>query len=271
MTRAEKVARFRALHRPGEPLLMPNPWDLGSARVLAALGAQALATTSSGHAFTLGRPDMGHVSRDEALEHAAAICAAVALPVNGDLENLYARDPDRAAETVGLAARAGLAGCSIEDTDLPGSEAYPFDLALERVRAAVAAAREADIVLTARADGFMNGAYDAAEAVRRCRAFAEAGAEVIYAPLVPVETLGALCAIGTPVNALAAGRFAEIPVAEYARIGVARISVGGALARATHKVIVEAGRAMFERGDLSPLTQATGAATIDPLLERGAG
>lgn len=270
MTREDKVARFRALHRPGEPLLMPNPWDLGSARVLAALGAQALATTSSGHAFTLGRPDMGHVSRDEALEHAAAICEAVSMPVNGDLENCYARDPDRAAETVGLAAKAGLAGCSIEDTDLPGNDAYPFDLAVERVRAAIAAAREANIVLTARADGFLNKAYDAAEAVRRCRAFAEAGAEVIYAPLVPVETLGEICRIRACVNALAAGRFAEISVAEYGRIGVARISIGGALARATHKLIIDAGRAMLERGDLTPLTQTAGAAVIDPLLQKGA-
>lgn len=264
-------ARFRELHRPGSPFILANAWDAGSARMLAALGAEAIGTTSAGHAFTLGRPDMGRVGRDEALEHAAAICEAVAVPVNGDLENCYAHDPDRAAETVGLAARAGLAGCSIEDTDLPGSDAYPFDLAVERVRAAIAAAKQANIVLTARADGFLNKAYDAAEAVRRCRAFAEAGAEVIYAPLVPVETLEEICRIGPPVNALAAGKFAEISVAEYGRMGVARISIGGALARATHKLIVDAGRAMLERGDLTPLTQTAGAAVIDPLLEKGAG
>ncbi|HET7408563.1 MAG TPA: isocitrate lyase/phosphoenolpyruvate mutase family protein, partial [Paracoccaceae bacterium] len=220
-TRDDKVARFRALHRPGRPLLMPNPWDLGSARMLAALGAQALATTSSGHAFTLGRPDMGHVGRDEALAHAAAVAVAVAVPVNGDTENCYARDPDLAAETVGLAAGAGLAGCSIEDTDLPGSDAYPFDLALARVQTAVAAAREANIVLTARADGVLTRAYDAAEAVRRSAAFAEAGADVIYAPLVELETLAELCRIGVPVNALATGRFARHTVDEYARLGVA--------------------------------------------------
>src|SRR5690606_15299955 len=145
------------------------------------------------------------------------------------------------AETVGLAARAGLAGCSIEDTDLPGTDAYPFNLALERVSAAAAAAREANTVLTARADGVLNGAYDAAEAVRRCAAFAEAGADVIYAPFVEMETLAELCRIGAPVNALATGRFARHPVAEYARIGVARISIGGALARVTHRAILEAG------------------------------
>ncbi len=270
MTREEKVEAFRALHRPGEPLMMPNPWDLGSARVLAALGAKALATTSSGHAFTLGRPDMGHVGRDEALDHAAAIAAAVAVPVNGDLENCYAREPAGVAETVRLAAEAGLAGCSVEDTDLPGSGAYPFDLAVERVSAAVAAAREAGIVLTARADGYMNKAYDADEALRRCRAFAEAGAEVIYAPLAPMEAQAELCRIGPPVNLLAAGAFAERTVADYAVIGVARISIGGALARVTHKVIIEAGRAMLERGDLSPLTNMAGASVVDPLLQKGA-
>jgi 2-methylisocitrate lyase-like PEP mutase family enzyme len=269
MTREEKVARFRALHRPGEPLVMPNPWDLGSARLLAALGAEALATTSSGHAFTLGRPDMGHVARDEALAHAAAVAAAVSVPVNGDLENCYAREPYRAAETVRMAAQAGLAGCSIEDTDLPGTGAYPFDLAVERVAAAVAVAREADIVLTARADGVLNGAYDAAEAVRRCDAFVRAGAEVIYAPLVELDTLAELCRIGAPVNALATGRFARHGVAEYARIGVARISIGGALARVTHREILEAGRAMLERGDLSPLAEGARGSEVDALLEKG--
>jgi 2-methylisocitrate lyase-like PEP mutase family enzyme len=271
MTREDKVEAFQALHRPGEPLLMPNPWDLGSARMMAALGAKALATTSAGHAFTLGRPDMGHVSRAEALEHAAAIAAAVRVPVNGDLENGYGRDPEAVAETVRLAAEAGLAGCGIEDTDLPGSGAYPFDLALARIAAAVEAAHDAGIVLTARADGCLTRSYDADEAVRRCRAFAEAGADVIYSPLAPMEAQLELCRIGTPVNLLAAGRFAERTVADYARLGVARISIGGALARATHKVILEAGRAMLERGDLSPLTNTVGASVIDPLLAAGAG
>jgi 2-methylisocitrate lyase-like PEP mutase family enzyme len=269
MTREEKVEAFRALHRPGDPLLMPNPWDLGSARMLVALGAKAVATTSAGHAFTLGRPDMGHVSRAEALEHAAELAAAVRVPVNGDLENGYGCAPEAVAETVRLAAEAGLAGCGIEDTDLPGTDPYPFDLALARIEAAVEAARDAGIVLTARADGFLTRSYDADEAVRRCRAFAEAGADVIYAPLAPIAAQEALCAIGTPVNLLAAGKFAERSVADYARMGVARISIGGALARVTHKVILEAGRAMLERGDLSPLTDMVGASVVDPLLAAG--
>ena len=187
MNRAEKTAAFRALHVPGDPFVLPNPWDLGSAKMLASLGAKALATTSSGHAFTLGRPDMGHVSRDEALEHAAAISGAVDIPVSGDFENGYGAQPETVAETVRLAAEAGLAGVSIEDTDLPGTGAYAYDHALARIEAAVEAAKAADIVLCARADGWMNRAYDAAEAVRRCRAFADAGAEVIYAPLVKDE------------------------------------------------------------------------------------
>ena len=270
MTREEKVEAFRALHRPGEPLVMPNPWDLGSALMLAALGARALATTSAGHAFTLGRPDMGHVSRAEALEHAAAIAAAVDVPVNGDLENGYGREPEAVAETVRLAAEAGLAGCGIEDTDLPGTGAYAFDLALARIEAGVGAARDAGIVLTARADGCLTRSYDADEAVRRAQAFAEAGADVIYAPLAPMEAQEALCRIGTPVNLLAAGKFAERSVADYARMGVARISIGGALARVTHKAILEAGRAMLERGDLSPLTNTVGAGVVDPLLAQGA-
>lgn len=251
--------------------MMPNPWDIGSARLLTGLGAKALATTSSGHAFTLGKADGGEVSREEALAHAADLCAAVAVPINGDTENCYARNPDAAAETIGLAAKAGLAGCSIEDTDLPGSGAYPFDLAVARVKMAAAAAREANIVLTARADGVLTGSYDATEAMRRLSAFAEAGAEVLYAPLVELETLAEICRIGLPVNALATGRFARIPVAEYARLGVARISIGGALSRVTQRIVMEAGEAMFGDGDLSMLGNAAAGARVDELLKKGAG
>ncbi|MGR3715294.1 MAG: isocitrate lyase/PEP mutase family protein, partial [Thermohalobaculum sp.] len=136
-----KAERFRALHRPGAPFIIPNPWDAGSARMLAALGAQALATTSAGFAFTLGRPDMGQVSRDEMLAHCQAIVAATPLPVSADLENGFGEAPEMVADTVRMGAEAGLVGCTIEDTALPSSEAYDFDLALERVKAAVSAAR----------------------------------------------------------------------------------------------------------------------------------
>lgn len=267
MTREEKVATFRALHVPGDPFVIPNPWDLGSARVLAGLGAKALATTSSGHAFTLGRPDMGNVSRDEALEHAAAIVSATDLPVNGDFENGYGADPETVAETVRMAAEAGLAGVSIEDTDLPGKGAYAFDHALARIEAAIEAARATDIVLCARADGWLTRAYDEAEAVRRCRAFAEAGAEVIYAPLVGEATLRELCAIGAPVNMLGVGPMSKLSVAQLGEIGAARISVGGALARLTQTTLLNAARAMLDGGDLSALGQAAPASEIEAFLK----
>jgi 2-methylisocitrate lyase-like PEP mutase family enzyme len=268
-----KAERFRALHRAGTPFIIPNPWDAGSARMLAALGAQALATTSSGFAFTLGRPDMGHVSRAEMLAHCQAIVAATPLPVSADLENGFGEAPEVVAETVRMAAETGLVGCTIEDTALPSSAAYDFDLALERVRAAVAAARGLGFpfMLTARADGFMNGAYEAGEAVRRLHAYAEAGADVLYAPLLPMDDLAALCAsVDTPVNALAAGKFVHIPLAGFAAAGVARVSIGGSLARLTHAAIRDTARAMLGGGDFSALSGGIGAAVVDPLLIAGA-
>ncbi|MEL6997489.1 MAG: isocitrate lyase/phosphoenolpyruvate mutase family protein [Pseudomonadota bacterium] len=266
MTRSQKVAAFRALHVPGHPFVMPNPWDLGSAKVLAGLGAKALATTSSGHAFTLGRKDMGHVSRDEALEHAASICGAVDIPVSGDFENGYGPAPETVAETIGMAAEAGLAGVSIEDTDLPGTGAYAFDQAVARIEAAVEAAHNADIVLCARADGWLTRSYDATEAVRRCQAFAEAGAAVIYAPLVKDEVLRELCSIGPAVNALAAGKTTELSVAELGEIGVARISIGGTLARLAQMSLLDTARAILNDGDLTPLGRAASGSEIDTLL-----
>lgn len=266
MRRDDRTELFRALHVPGRPLVMPNPWDIGSARVMARLGARALATTSSGHAFTLGLPDGGRVARDMALQHAADICGAVDLPVNGDMEDGYGEDPETVAETVRLAAEAGLAGVSIEDTMLPGSGSCPFDLALARVEAAVAAAGAAGIVLTARADGWLCGSYDQAEALRRCRAFAGAGADVIYAPLVDEATTRALAATGTPVNLLAAGAMRDLTVDGMAALGVARISVGGGLARLAQRALVDGTRAILEGGDFTALKGAADAAEIDAML-----
>ena len=273
-----KAEIFRALHRPGAPFIIPNPWDAGSAQMLAALGAQALATTSSGFAFTLGRPDMGNVSRDEMLAHCETLVAATPLPVSADLENGFGEAPEMVAETVRMAAETGLVGCTIEDTALPSKGSYGFDRALERVKAAVAAARDLDFpfMLTARADGYMNGAYDEGEAVRRLLAYSHAGADVLYAPLLPMDNLTALCAsVDTPVNALAAGKFTQVSLAEFADAGVARISIGGSLARLTHAAIRDAARAMLGDGDLpggdfSPLSGGIGAAIVDPLLIAGA-
>ena len=264
---------FRALHVPGAPFVLANAWDAGSARMLAALGAKAIATSSSAHAFTLGKPDMA-VTRDEALAHAADLVAATPLPVQGDFENGWADDPDGVAETVRLAGEAGLAGLCIEDVTPPDGAAYPFDLAVERVRAAASAARACrrDIVLCARADGVMTGAYGMDEGIRRMRAFEAAGADVLYLPLPPdMAALEALCrAVSGPVNALAAGPFTAVPLSEFAAAGVARVSLGSALARATHRVIADAGRAMFGQGDFTPLARSIGGEEVDAMLEKGA-
>ncbi len=260
---------FRALHIPGDPLMMPNPWDIGSAKVLAGLGAKALATTSAGHAFTIGKPDMGKVTADEAFAHAEDIVAATDLPVNADFENGYGADPDIAAATVRRAAGIGLAGCSIEDTDMDseGPGAYAFDLTIARARACIAVARETGIVLTLRADGYMNRAYDEEEAIRRCEAFAELGADVIYAPLVKPETVKRLAALGPPVNVIGVHKMAAHSVAEIGAMGAARISIGSGLARITHQAILDAGRAMMD-GDLTPLQGAASGDEIDGMLVR---
>ncbi len=275
MTRHDPGPAFRALHRPGSPFILANAWDAGSARLLAALGAEALATSSAAHAFTLGRPDMGHVSRDEALAHAADLVAATPLPVSGDFENGFGEAPETCAETVRLAAEAGLAGISIEDTALPAETPYDFAFAVDRIRAAAAAARSLarDFVLVARADGVMNGHYDMAEGLRRIRAFDEAGADCLYIPMPPsVDALRDVCAATKkPVNSLAAGPFTKLSRADFAALGVARISLGSALARITHKAIVDAATAMFGSGDFTPLGKGIAGSKIDELLLKGAG
>jgi 2-methylisocitrate lyase-like PEP mutase family enzyme len=169
MTDTNRGTAFRALHQKGNPFILANAWDIGSAKMLAALGAEAIATSSAAHAFTLGRPDMGQVTRDEALAHAQDLVAAVNVPVSGDFENGFGDDPDTCAETVKLAYEAGLAGISIEDTALPDAKPYARDKAIERIRAASAAARAlpGDFVLVARADGVMNGQYNLSEAMAR--------------------------------------------------------------------------------------------------------
>lgn len=266
MRREELTARFRTLHVQGQPLIMPNPWDLGSAKVMAGLGAQALATTSAGYGFTLGLSDGGQVSRDMALRHAAEICAAVDVPVNGDFENGFGNDPRTVGETVRLAAEVGLAGVSIEDTAVPKTDSYSFEMALARIGAAVAAARETGIVLTARADGCIFGNYDQAEALRRCEAFASAGADVIYAPLVDADTTRSLVATGTAVNLLAAGAMRDLTAGEMGLLGVSRISIGAGLARVTQQVVINGTRAMLERGDFTILKDAAKQTEVDAFL-----
>ncbi len=268
MRRNELTERFRTLHVPGKPLVMPNPWDLGSAKVMAGLGAQALATTSGGHGFTLGLGDGGKVTRDMALQHAADICAVVDVPVNADFENGFGDDPETVAETVRLAAEAGLAGVSIEDIALPAPESYPFDLALARIEAAIDAAGAAGIVLTARADGCHTKSYDQAEALRRCQAFVQAGADVIYAPRVDADTTRSMVATGTPVNLLVAGPVGNLTADQIGALGVARISIGARLARVTQQVILDGTRAMLERGDFTMLNGGANATEVEALLTK---
>lgn len=260
---------FRSLHKPFDPFILANAWDSGSAKVLAALGAQAIGTSSAAHAFTLGKPDMGNVTREEALEHAETLVAATALPVSGDFENGFGHAPDYVAETIRLSGEIGLAGCSIEDMALPDTKAYDFDMAVERIAAAASAARELrkDFVLVARADGVMNGVYNADEAIRRIIAFTDAGADCVYVPLPPeMGDIARICkSVSVPVNALAAGRFTQYAKADFAKAGVARISVGSALARATHNTLVNAGSAMIN-GDFTGLV---GAKDVDALLAKG--
>ena len=263
-------AGFRDLHRPGDPFVLANAYDLGSAKVLTTLGAQAIGTTSNGHAFTLGRVDMGYVTRDEAMAHAQDIVAATHLPVSGDFENGYGKDPETVAETIRLAAEVGLAGGSIEDTEMPGTSAYDFELSVERIKAAADAARSLprDFVLVARADGIMNGAYDVEEAIRRLRAFDEAGADCLYAPLPEtMADLKRICsATDKPVNALAVGAYAKCSRADFAAAGVARISLGSGLARTTHAALINAARPILSDGDFSEILNAAPGTEVEALL-----
>ncbi|WP_308915143.1 isocitrate lyase/phosphoenolpyruvate mutase family protein [Jannaschia sp. LMIT008] len=264
------MTTFRDLHRPGDPFVLANVWDVGSARMMAAMGAKAVATSSAGFAFTRGVPDT-RIGRAEAIAHGADLVANVAVPVHGDLEDGYGPEPADCADTVTEAALAGLAGCCIEDVAGDGSP-YGARAAAARIEAAAVAARGAarDFVLCARADGVMHGRYDLDEAIARLRAFREAGADVLYCP-VPgsADDLRRIVeAVDAPVNALAVGPLATLSLADFAALGVARVSVGAALARATHRVVRDAGGAMLG-GDFGGLGGIAGG-DVDAMLAQGA-
>jgi 2-methylisocitrate lyase-like PEP mutase family enzyme len=249
-TQADKADQFLALHHGDRPLLMPNPWDRGSAVLLASLGFQALATTSSGFAATLGRLD-GSVSRDEALAHAAALVDATDLPVSGDLENGFAPDPAGVAETVAGALDAGLAGCSIEDYAGRGDDRiYDAGLAVERVAAAVEVAHGGSVhlVITARAENHIHGHDDLDDTIARLQAYQQAGADVLFAPGVTAldDVRRLVSSVDRPVNVLALPNGPT--VAELAAAGVRRLSVGGAFAFAALGAVVEAARELLDEG-----------------------
>jgi 2-methylisocitrate lyase-like PEP mutase family enzyme len=271
-TQTEKAARFLDLHRAGDPLLLPNPWDQGSARLLASLGFQALATTSSGFAATLGRLD-GSVSRDEVLAHAAAIVAATELPVSADLENCFADDPAGVARTVALAVETGLAGCSVEDfTGVEDKPVYDIGLAAERVAAAAEAAHggPAHLVITARAENHLHGRPDLADTIARLQAYQAAGADVLFAPgvtsLADIRQL--VAAVDRPVNVLAMP--GTPPVGELAAAGVSRVSVGGAFAFAALSALVEAATELRDAGSYGYLERTkAGRQAVQPAFAPG--
>jgi len=263
-----KVEAFRGLHEAG-CFVMPNPWDVGSAVALEQMGFEALATTSAGHAWTLARPDNG-VRRDEMLEHLRQVSAAVQVPVNADFEGGFADDPDEVAANVKLAVPTGVAGLSIEDsTGDAGEPLYPFDLAVERVRAARRAIDESGtgVVLTGRSEGFVIGQPDLEETIRRLRAYSEAGADCLYAPRISTaEEVSAIVAAVAPkpMNLLANAPF--ITVAEAASLGVRRISVGGTLARTAWAGFLAAAEEIATEGTFS---RFSGLPNVDAVFGAG--
>ena len=253
LTQQQKAEAFRALHE-GEPFVIPNPWDAGSAKILAGVGFKALATTSGGFAFTLGRPD-GQVTLDEVCAHVASVDEATDLPVSVDLENGYGPKPEDAATAITRAAEAGAVGGSIEDFDRDDGELYEFDRAVERIAAAVEAARALDFpfTLTARAENYLRGNPDREDTIARLREFEKAGADVLYAPFLrTAEDIKAICdAVTKPVNILSFAALG-LTLSEIADAGGQRVSIGSGLTWTATTAVVEASQKMLE-GDFSGL------------------
>jgi 2-methylisocitrate lyase-like PEP mutase family enzyme len=287
LSQLDKAIKFRALHgltaetgRPSAPLgptrlgafIIPNPWDAGSARMLAALGFEALATTSAGFAFTLGRSD-GEVKREEALAHSAAIAAATDLPVSADLENTFGHVPRFVAQTIRLAGATGIVGGSVEDaTGNENRPIYDHEHAVERVAAAVEASRALPFpfTLTARAENYLHGRNDLDDTIRRLRAFAAAGADVLYAPALPnLEAIREVCAAVAPkpVNVLAGMKGVNFSVADIVKTGAKRISLGAALSRVALGAFLKAAREMKEKGTFTFVDDTITSTELSALLK----
>ena len=269
---AEKAERFHALHEGAEPFIVANAFDAGSARILAGLGFQALATTSGGFAGTLGRCD-GEVSRGEALGHARAVVDAVDLPVSADLENGFGHEPEDAARTVTGAVEAGLVGCTIEDyTGDPDRPFYDRELAADRIAAAAEAARSTGFrfTLTARSECFIRGHPDLDEVIARLEAYEGAGADVLMAPALPdIEAVRAVCnAVSKPVNFMAGVAGKSFPVAELAAAGVRRISLATSLYRAAMSGVVAAATEAMERGTFTYVDEVMSSPEIARYMRR---
>ena len=271
-TQAEKAAAFRALHeRPG-CFLIPNPWDAGTARVLAALGYEALATTSLGVANNFGRRG---VTREEVIANGREIAAATDVPVTADLENCFAHEPAAAAETIRLAAEAGLAGGSIEDyTNDDKAPIYDFDLSVARVKSAVAMAKSlpGSFVLTARAENLIRGRNDMADTIRRLKAYAAAGAEVLYAPGLKTvaEIRAVVAAVDRPLNVVTGWLEPGLTAADVAGAGAKRISVGGALNRLALAAFLDGAKAMKEEGSFAWMQQIAPLPPLRKMFTAGA-
>ncbi len=269
-TQSEKGRAFRALHERDHAFIIPNPWDAGSARILAHLGFEALASTSMGYAFSIGMRD-NTVGRDGVLQHIAALAAATDLPVSADLENGFGDDPSVAAETIRLGAAAGIVGGSIEDaTGREEGPIYCFEHAVARVEAAAEAARSLPFpfTLTARAENYLHGNPDIKDTIKRLQAYQEAGADVLYAPGLRTkdEIAEVVRSVDRPVNALMGLQGVRLSQAELSEIGVKRISVGSALARAALGAFVRAAKEMKERGTFDFADQAAKSSEISAML-----
>lgn len=270
-SQSEKAARFAALHQGPKAFVIANPWDAGSAKILQGLGFQALATSSGACAAALGRRD-GQVTRDEALQHARMICAAVDLPVSADLEKGFGDKPEDAATTIRLAGGVGLVGGSIEDaTGDKERPLYDFNHAVERVAAAVQAARALPFpfLLSARTENFLRGKPDLEDTIRRLQAFEKAGADVLFAPGLPdLAAVKAVCAaVGKPVNFMAGIPGKSFTVAELEAAGVRRISVATSLYRAAMSGLVEAAREIGEKGTFAYVDASLGTAVLSGLMK----
>jgi len=272
-SQSEKAATFRALHERPSAFIIPNPWEAGTAKLLAALGFEALATTSSGLAQMLGRAD-SKVSRAEVIDNCRVIAEATDLPVNADLENCFAHEPEAAAEAIRLAAEAGAVGASIEDyTGDRKDPIYDFDLAVARVRAAVklAHALPVPMLLTARAENLIHGRDDMTDTIRRLQAYEAAGADVVYAPglrTIP-EVREVVRAVKRPVNVVTGWLDPDITLAQLSEAGAKRISVGGALSRLALATFIKAGRAMKEQGSFAWMREMIGMTELRKMMLAG--
>lgn len=269
-SQAEKGKAFRALHQRDEAFIIPNPWDIGTARLLQSLGFKALATTSAGFAFSIGKPD-GAVDRETMLAHAADLVAATDLPVSADLENGYGDNPAYVADTIRLAASAGLAGCSIEDVAERRPQApYELSLAAERVRAAAEVAHSLafPFMLTARAENYVIGRPDLRDTIARLQAFQEAGADVLFAPGLKSkeDIITMIRSVDRPVNVIMGLQGVQLSLAELSEIGVKRISVGSALSRAAFGAFLRAAREMQTRGTFTFAEDAVKYADINEMF-----